>query len=162
MAKVLELPDQYKPQGTQAKGMGYRTGHTSGRMNSTEAKFADMLELRKKAGEIVEWKFEALKFRVAHPTVIRQERVATSPVWWAPDFMVMHTDGTLEFVDVKGSQHDAPAQRVKLMIVVDLFPMFRWLVARYSGSKDGWKYEQIVPDPRVPSKSRPTPDMQRI
>jgi hypothetical protein len=59
-------------------------------MNKGERAYADHLEMRKRAGEIVEWAFEPEKFRLADNTFL------------CVDFRILLPDGTVRFADVKG------------------------------------------------------------
>lgn len=102
-------------------------GHRKGEMNSTEKKYArEILEPLKEAGEILHYEFEAVTLRLAKLT------------GWTPDFMVLYADGTIEFVDVKGSNPAVEqAQRVKVKIAAEKFWMFRFVVAQMRTKKDG-------------------------
>ena len=81
----------------------------SGRMNRTEGRYAEVLKARKLAGEVVWWKFEALKFRLADNT------------FYTPDFIVMESNGDLVAYEVKGFWTDDA--RVKIKVAADLFPV---------------------------------------
>jgi hypothetical protein len=50
-------------------------------MNGTEAAYAAHLGMRQLAGEIVGWKFEAVKLRLA------------DGAWFTPDFLILFSDG---------------------------------------------------------------------
>lgn len=95
-----------------------------GQMNKTEARYADHLEARKQAGEVVWYRFEGLKFRLADNT------------FYTPDFAVMLADGTLEMHEVKG--HWTDDARVKIKVAADAYPM-RFIAV--SKSKTGWSTE---------------------
>ncbi len=73
-----------------------------GRMNRTEAAYADELELRRYAGEVLWWSYESLKLRLG------------KGAWYTADFAVMLADGLLELVEVKGFQAEAAAVRLKV------------------------------------------------
>lgn len=88
----------------------------AGRMNKTEAAYADHLELRRRAGELAWFKFEAITLRLADH--------ATS---YKPDFFVMLADGTLEVHEVKG--HWTDDARVKIKVAASLYP-FRFLAIK--------------------------------
>jgi hypothetical protein len=95
-------------------------------MNKTEAAYADNLEAKKKAGVIIDWKFEALKFRLADRT------------FYTPDFLVINK-GNMELIEVKGFWRDDA--RVKIKVAREMFPWFVWTaVMVYRG---GWKYEEF-------------------
>ena len=105
----------------------------SGQMNKTEALYDLYLDAAKHHGEVLWYRFEAIKLKLAdncHLTV---------------DFAVMAADGTLELHDVKGSPHvftdDA---KVKMKVAASLYP-FVFKVAFPLPRKDGggWRIEII-------------------
>jgi len=87
-----------------------------GRMNKTEAAYAQHLEIRKHAGEIVQFHFEAVKFRLARRT------------FYTPDFLVVLTSGAIEMHEVKG--HWEEDARVKIKVAAAMFPCFRFVVVK--------------------------------
>lgn len=87
-----------------------------GVMNKTEQAFAELLQGRLLAGEILGWMYEPLTFRL----VDKGRRCSFSP-----DFMVQHLDATLEMVDVKAYRTEEDA-RVKIKVAADRYPMFLW------------------------------------
>jgi len=94
----------------------------TGTMNKTEAAYADFLELRRRAGEILWFKFEGVKLRLADST------------FYSPDFAVMLADGSLEMHEVKGFWQDDA--RVKIKVASDLYP-FRFLALKANAKKNG-------------------------
>jgi hypothetical protein len=102
----------------------------TGTMNKTEAAYAATLEQRKQAGEVVWFKFEGLKFRLADNT------------FYTPDFAVMLADGSLEAHEVKGFWQDDA--RAKIKIAADLYPL-RFVAVQALPKKDGggWKLEEF-------------------
>lgn len=97
-----------------------------GNMNKTEAAYAANLEAKKRAGVIVDWKFEPLKFRLAKTT------------FYTPDFMVINSDN-IEFVEVKGFWRDDA--RIKIKVARELYPWFAWTAVK--AHRGGWKYEEF-------------------
>ena len=96
-------------------------------MNKLEASYAALLELRRRAGEVQSFTFEAIKFRLAANT------------FYTPDFFVIAADGTCEIHETKGFwEEDA---RVKTKVFAELFPMFR--VFGVTREKGNWKYEEF-------------------
>lgn len=86
-------------------------GHKVG-MNKLEADYAQMLEFRKRAGEILWYEFEAIKLRLADNT------------FYSPDFLVLLASGELEIHETKGFwEEDA---RVKIKVAAEKFP-FRFI-----------------------------------
>jgi len=69
-------------------------GYDADRMNKLEARYSGHLELERRAGRIVFWRFESLKFRLADRT------------WYTPDFYVMRADGGIEIHEAKGFWED--------------------------------------------------------
>jgi hypothetical protein len=98
-----------------------------GKMNPLEKNYADILEYRKLAGEIVTYRFEAMKFRLADKTFL------------TPDFMVTFED-RIEFHEVKGFwEEDA---RVKTKVVAEMFPEFGFVAVQHR-KNTGWTYEEF-------------------
>jgi hypothetical protein len=87
----------------------------SGAMNQTEAAYGRNLDLLKTAGEILWYRFEGLKFRLADNT------------FYTPDFIVMRADCTIEAHEVKG--HWTDDARVKIKVAADQYP-FRFLAIK--------------------------------
>lgn len=103
-----------------------RAIHKPGVMNGTERAYSLLLSRRQAAGEIREFKFEAVK-------LILGNRCS-----YTPDFMVVGPDGTLEFHEVKGFWRDDA--RVKIKTAADKFP-FVFIAAKQT--KTGWEIETI-------------------
>jgi hypothetical protein len=103
-------------------------------MNKTEAEYSELLEARKKTGELDGWWFEPMTLKLARDTR------------WTPDFLVMLPDGRLEFHEVKGFMEQAAWIRIKVAA-----EKFAWLAALYVvrrvPKKDGggWKIEEVGP-----------------
>ncbi|MCA8130176.1 DUF1064 domain-containing protein [Burkholderia multivorans] len=88
----------------------------AGRMNKTEAAYAEQLAARAHVGEILEFKFESLKLRLADRT------------WYTPDFAVVLSDGAREIHEVKG--HWTDDARVKIKVAAELYPYFCFIAVR--------------------------------
>lgn len=80
----------------------------TGEKNKTETAYEFELEARYRAGEIVWYKFEGLKFRLADNT------------FYTPDFAVMLKGGQIELHEVKGFWKDDA--RAKIKIAADMYP----------------------------------------
>lgn len=102
----------------------------TGQMNKTEAAYAQHLETRKAAGEILWYRFEGVKLRLADNT------------FYSPDFVVMLADGTLECHEVKGFWQDDA--RVKIKVAADQYPM-RFVAVKVRAKKNGggWDVEEF-------------------
>jgi hypothetical protein len=115
--------------------------HKHGEMNRGEAMYSQYLAIRKQAGDIQDFWFEAITLKLAHDTRL------------TVDFFVMGNDCTLTCVDVKGkttskrkdgsrkakayTQEDA---RIKLHVAAKLFP-FRFVTAYLD--KGTWVEDEV-------------------
>lgn len=72
-----------------------------GEMNKTETEYAQHLELLKRAGEILDFKFEPLKLSLAKNTS------------YTPDFMVINKNLEIELHEVKGFWKDDARVKTK-------------------------------------------------
>lgn len=110
-----------------------RPRHEPGTMNKTEAAYAQYLEVRKRAGEIQSYDFEAMKLRLAKAT------------FYTPDFMVITASGFVEFHEVKGFwEEDA---RVKIKTAAEKYPAYVFIAVSKKSTRDGggWKVEEFEP-----------------
>ena len=86
-------------------------------MNKLEARYVrEVLDIRKMAGEIVSWKYEAIKFRLAKAT------------FYTPDFMVRFKDH-IEIHETKGHWEDDA--RVKIKIAAEMFREFLFVAVQH-------------------------------
>ena len=104
----------------------------TGAMNKTESSYSQYLETLRHAGEIVWFKFEGVKLRLADNT------------FYSPDFAVMTAEGRMQMHEVKGAraifQDDA---KVKVKVAADAYP-FQFLVV-YPIAKNkggGWEIDE--------------------
>jgi hypothetical protein len=95
-------------------------------MNKTEQLYAQKLELRKRAGEILDYKFEAVKLKLADKT------------YYTPDFLVVFPDH-FEFHEVKGFWRDDA--RVKIKVANQLFPFVKFKAIQLKNKK--WQIEEF-------------------
>ena len=86
------------------------------RMNKTEAQYAEVLEIRLRAGEIYSWRYEPITLRLADDTR------------YTPDFMVIGALGQIAFHEVKGFWRDDAL--VKIKVAAELFPEFKFFALR--------------------------------
>lgn len=102
----------------------------TGTMNKTEEAYCQHLELRKRYGEIIWYRFEGIKLRLADNT------------FYTPDFSVMLANGQMEMHEVKGYWTDDA--RVKTKVAADQYPFrvigITKLPAKAGG---GWKVEEF-------------------
>lgn len=100
------------------------TFHKSGEMNKTEAAYAAFLDSLKKDCLIADYRFEAVKLRLADKT------------FYTPDFMVLMPDLSFEMHEVKGFWEDDA--RVKIKVAAAQFP-FKFVAVKKM--KNGWDRE---------------------
>ncbi|WP_024709842.1 hypothetical protein [Martelella sp. AD-3] len=115
-----------------AKGKLQALGRLApGKMNKTEARFASHLDALMTSGDLLCWRFEAIKLMLAKNTTI------------TVDFATLPASGLLTMIDVKGSKaiytDDA---RAKMKIAADIFP-FVFQVAYPKEKGVGWVIETI-------------------
>lgn len=111
----------------------YGKRHKPGVMNQTEQAYADMLESRRLAGEIIRFDFEAMTFKLA------------DGCRFTPDFSIWLLDGSMEFVDCKGSGPMDEKSRVKVKVAAEKFPQFLFVIEQKQSKKNGggWKREEF-------------------
>lgn len=97
-----------------------------GTMNKTEAAYASYLEILKHAGEVLWWKFEGVKLRLAYNT------------FYTPDFAVLMADGLFHCHEVKGFWRDDAL--VKIKVAASIYP-FRFIAVKKV--KEGWQREEF-------------------
>lgn len=102
----------------------------SGQMNKTETAYAQELEARKNAKELLWYAFEGVTLKLA------------DGCRYTPDFAVLMADGTIEMHEVKGYWTDDA--RAKIKVAADKFP-FRFIAVYKRPKKDGggWKVEEF-------------------
>lgn len=74
----------------------------SGEMNKTEAAYSRHLEALKFSGEVLDFWFEEMKFKVGAPAC-----------WYTPDFVVQLKSGALEIHEIKGHFEDDALVKTK-------------------------------------------------
>jgi hypothetical protein len=100
----------------------------AGEMNKLETKYSQHLELRRQAGEILHWKFEPLKLRLAQRT------------YYNVDFSVVLAGGAIEMHETKGFWRDDA--RVKIKVAAEHFPEYNFVGVRWHREL-GWQFENI-------------------
>lgn len=114
-----------------------------GTMNKTEAAYAAHLEMRKHAGEVLWWRFEALKLRLADNT------------FYTPDFAVMTADSVMECHEIKGVWQDTG--RAKIKVAADMYPFrFRAFQSVSKKKGGGWAEEDFSRVQSYADVRRPT------
>ncbi len=107
----------------------YGKRHQPGVMNQTEARYAELLQARKLAGEIVEWRFESTTFKLA------------ADCRYTPDFEVLFADGSKEYIDAKGGGPIDPKSLVKIKCAAERLFEYRFVIEQAQAKKNGggWK-----------------------
>jgi hypothetical protein len=118
------------PQGAKKAGLFALGRLKTGEMNGTEAAYAEHLAGQQRALEVLWFKFEGLKLRLADNT------------FYSPDFVVMTGAYALECHEVKGFWTDDA--RVKIKVAASIFP-FRFVAVTKRAKKNGggWAVEEF-------------------
>lgn len=99
-----------------------------GAMNATETAYDLVLKQRLLAGEILWYRFEGVKLRLADNT------------FYTADFFVMNAAGLLEVHEVKGFWTDDA--RVKTKVAAAMYP-FRFIAISRGKRNAGWEVEEF-------------------
>ena len=99
----------------------------TGEMNKTESDYAEYLNRLLMIGDIVWYKFEGVKFRLADNTFL------------SPDFIIMLPNGEIQIKEVKGFITDDA--NVKNKVCASMYP-FRFFIVRKRAKKDGGGWEE--------------------
>lgn len=97
-------------------------------MNKTERAYSRVLDDRKHAGEVWDWLFDAVNWRIG------------DRCFYKPDFLVYLEDGSLEVHETKGFMEDDAL--VKIRAFLDKFHIPLVVVRRRGGA---WDYERLEP-----------------
>ena len=102
----------------------------AGERNKTELAYENHLEVRKQLHEILWYKFEGIKLRLA------------DNCFYCPDFVVMLANGEMEMHEVKSHWMDGAKDRIK--IASAQFP-FRFIAVFAESKKNGggWRIEEF-------------------
>ena len=101
--------------------------------SNLERAYAQRLDLLKRAGEIIDWRYEAMRFRVGGKVNLRD-------AFYTPDFLVI-TGERVELHETKGRWMEAA--RVRIAAAASLFPWFAFK-AVYRKKKE-WTIEDVTP-----------------
>ena len=116
-------------------------------MNKLEARYAQQLELLKRADEIIDWRFEPVRLRIG-----TSGNKGTPSAFYKIDFLVVKPliTGTgniilgayeFEFHETKGFWREAA--RVRIRVAADLYPWWRFVGVQFK--KGEWIYEEFRP-----------------
>lgn len=105
----------------------------TGEMNKSEARYeADILKPAMNAGDVLWYRFEGIKLRIAKNTFL------------TPDFAVMGRSGLIELHDVKGSrilyQDDA---KVKMKVGAEAYPFVFKVAFPPKRKGEAWEVETL-------------------
>lgn len=105
----------------------------AGEMNKTEAAYAAHLEARLRAGEILWYRFEGIKLRLANNCFL------------TVDFALMTASGQLEMHDVKGARAIfSDDSKVKMKVAAEAYPfVFRVAFPRKKTEGGGWDIDEL-------------------
>jgi hypothetical protein len=105
-------------------------GRVQSSMNKTEAAHAADLEMQKRVGDILDYRWQPLRLKLGHDCT------------YEPDFLVLLADRTIEFHEIKSSFITDDAI-VKLRVAANLFPWFTFRLFQYD--RKGCKTREISP-----------------
>lgn len=107
-----------------------------GRMNKTEQRYAAHLHLLKHAGEVLEYAYEPMRFRLA------------DNAFYTPDFRVVMADGTCELHEIKGAKkghgkgyYVTETGQLRIKVAAEMHP-FRFVKVWPAGA-GAWKSEEV-------------------
>jgi hypothetical protein len=129
--KAMGIPvkhtDNVKARGHKRTKYGKR--HQPGVMNETESLYAEILEQRRLAGEVIAWWFEDVTLKLA------------PDLRYTPDFKVLLADQSIEYVDTKGSGPIDPKSLVKIKAAAEKFHLYQFVIEQRQTKKNGggWK-----------------------
>ena len=115
-------------------------------MNKLEQRYARQLELLKRAGEILDWRYEPIRLRIG-----TSGNKGTPSAFYKVDFLVVreidlsqshgHYQTKFEFHETKGFWREAA--RVRIRVAADLYPWWRFVGVQFK--KGEWIYEEFKP-----------------
>lgn len=98
-------------------------------VSKLERDYGAHLEALKRSGEIIDYKHQPLKLRLADKT------------YYNPDYSVHRADDVIELVEVKGFWEDM--SRVKVKVCAERFPEFLFVAVTRPKKNEGWKREEF-------------------
>lgn len=104
-------------------------GRKQSSMNKTEAAHAQDLEMRKRVGEVLDYRWQPLRLKLAPDCT------------YEPDFLVIQANGEVVFEEVKGAFITDDAL-VKVKVAAQMFPWFRFVLYQYD--RRGCKVKELA------------------
>lgn len=98
-------------------------------MNRLETDYWSYLDMLKTIGEVHDFRFESLKFKMANRT------------FYTPDFLVIKPDGAVEIHEVKGFWEDDA--RVKIKVIAEQHSWFIFIGVTKDRKTKAWAYEHF-------------------
>jgi hypothetical protein len=112
-----------------AKSRYYALGRLpKGHLNKTEQAYSDYLRDLMLAGEVLWYRFEGIKLKLADNTFLTM------------DFAVLHKSGVMQLIDVKGGWATEDS-RIKIKIAAEMYP-FRFVIVK-KAKGGGWDREEF-------------------
>lgn len=106
--------------------------HVAGERNKLERAYEEqVLKPRLAAGEILSYRFEAVKLRLTD-----RDQLTTI----TPDYLVQMADLELQLHEVKGG-HFPEHNRIKLKLLADQYPL-RVILCQFKNKATGWQYKE--------------------
>jgi hypothetical protein len=105
-------------------------------MNKTEQAYTEQLEIQRLAGDVIGWRFESYKLRLADST------------WFTPDFVVQLKDGSIELHEVKACRADGSMlieddASVKIKVAAEQYPEFQFVLCGRLARGAGWRIDRL-------------------
>lgn len=100
-----------------------------GVMNRLEADYAAHLDGLIVSGDIITWRYEPLKLKLADKT------------YYSPDFLVIAADLGVELHEVKGFMREDAA--IKLKVAAETFAFFKFFLATRRRVRDPWDVREV-------------------
>ncbi len=99
-------------------------------MNKTELRYSIFLELQRRAGVVVWFRYEGMTLKMGYD------------LRYTPDFIVMMASGAIQFHEVKGAKKDGKPHvqddaRAKIAMAAELYP-FEFLMV-WPGTRGEWE-----------------------
>lgn len=102
--------------------------------NRWERGYWEHLEARRAAGEIVDFRYECMTFKLGHDCRL------------TPDFMVLMPDGRIELHEIKGRREEDAM--VKLRVFATVYPYWPLYIVTKDRPESGWQFERVHAIPR--------------
>lgn len=126
-----QVQDYYAARGRKTLPTGSVPKERKPRLNKLESAWAEVLELRRAAGEFLTWEFEGIRLQLA------------PGCWYTPDFFVQCAGKLPVCYETKGFMREAA--RVRLHVAAAKYPCFDFYLVRRRRVRDGggWSVERI-------------------